>query len=404
MEYIIPNYRLDDFQDKIFQLNKRAKKLDLPEITAKEVNRESKSIKRWSEYGNDIDIDTGRRYNNFQYWEVTIQVEGDSPKLDGWTFLAKLEHTASGNIISKMSEVDLPVSYRTVRSKCDHCHVDRVRNFTFVIKHESGILKQIGSSCLKDFLGHASIESIANFYADLGLDQYTKSDSEDDELYNIAHGKFEFGLDKYLVCVSESIRIDGWISASMEGYPTKSRALEILCNTASKDVKMQLNITDGLVDKVKDIISHVKYHLSNKPNLSDYESNLLVIVNGEFITVNQSGYAASIIPFYNKLIEGELRVKYIKDNSKSVYLGEIGGKLTNITVRLLKDTELESQYGVVHLYSFLTPDGCNLSWFASNNQHLEIDQDYVIEKCTVKDHKEYKGELQTQITRAKISQ
>lgn len=60
------------------------------------------------------------------------------------------------------------------------------------------------------------------------------------------------------------------------------------------------------------------------------------------------------------------------------------------------------EWGDTYLYKFLTADGNVFSWFSSPRGLAQGDK--VILTGTVKDHKEYKGIKETQLTRAKIEE
>src|ERR1700691_1883636 len=92
------------------------------------------------------------------YYEtkVEFQVTGTAPKLAGWPFLATL--TWEGDVLVTRC---LPGYEGRVHAEkitphfCDHCKVDRYRNDTYLVEDESGTQLQVGSSCVKDFLGHS---------------------------------------------------------------------------------------------------------------------------------------------------------------------------------------------------------------------------------------------------------
>ena len=43
--------------------------------------------------------------------------------------------------------------WRPEVSECDHCGTTRRRSATYLVEHEDGSRKQVGSSCMADFLG-----------------------------------------------------------------------------------------------------------------------------------------------------------------------------------------------------------------------------------------------------------
>lgn len=81
-----------------------------------------------------------------------LEVNGDTPKHNGWEFLATIVHTDEGNIIRSVPGYIAPVDIRDKASLCEHCNTRRVRRDTYVVRHTDGTTKQVGSTCLQDFL------------------------------------------------------------------------------------------------------------------------------------------------------------------------------------------------------------------------------------------------------------
>jgi len=97
-----------------------------------------------------------------------VKVFGEPPVLAGWKFLARLypaeDPNVPGNLIKAVPGVELPERYRTVPPDCEHCRKNLRRCSTYVVQNvETGEMRQVGSTCLKDFLGHKSPESYARY-------------------------------------------------------------------------------------------------------------------------------------------------------------------------------------------------------------------------------------------------
>ena len=90
-----------------------------------------------------------------------VTVEGERPAVDGWNFIATIDHTeasadeagnVTGNLIKSVPGAgEIPVSYRSARPICDHCKSARRRNETYVVR-KGDVTQQIGKNCLADFL------------------------------------------------------------------------------------------------------------------------------------------------------------------------------------------------------------------------------------------------------------
>ena len=84
-----------------------------------------------------------------------VVLQGTAPVLAGWALAAIVEHRDGAANVRAVSELGArldPEAFRT--AWCEHCGLRRRRNATFVVVHvDSGELRQVGSGCLRDFLG-----------------------------------------------------------------------------------------------------------------------------------------------------------------------------------------------------------------------------------------------------------
>ena len=131
----------------------------------------------------------------------------------------------------------------------------------------------------------------------------------------------------------------------------------------------------------------------------------------QFITVNVNDIAfESMFDGYN--LEPEKAWKLNLDQMKksayntqnnikaSEYVGEVKDKI-DIQVVLKFYTSFDSQFGVQTLYSFQDENNNIYVWKTAN--WLDIEKGTKVNlKGTIKDHKEYKGEKQTILTRCKV--
>lgn len=137
----------------------------------------------------------------------------DTVKFAGWSFLAVLDHELGedNTVVRKApsADVELPPEWKHKNNFCDHCKRNQVRKQTFVCKHEDGRLVQVGSTCIKDFLGH-------DVAAALGLVEILALvrelfDSEDEAMKSDGEPK-TYATVEYLAWVAKSIREGGWTS------------------------------------------------------------------------------------------------------------------------------------------------------------------------------------------------
>ena len=109
--YTIPACNKNTLDERIDRLNAVCDKLHLSRIEYSVMAQEKREIG-----------DTGA----YMTW-YTVEVEGESPIVAGWRFLAQIEHGEAGNVIRNLSEDELPQVWRDAGANCDHCGMDRNR-------------------------------------------------------------------------------------------------------------------------------------------------------------------------------------------------------------------------------------------------------------------------------------
>ncbi|KKL47936.1 hypothetical protein LCGC14_2330550 [marine sediment metagenome] len=126
----IPAWRFGAAEALIAKAGRRSAKLGLeaPRLAAV-----GTSVRTWTEAGPG---GVPRRRHESR---VTIAVFGSAPKVGGFRFLARVEHTVAGNVVTRApfgieAGVDLS-AYRTAAPDCAHCNAARRRKDTFVLKN-----------------------------------------------------------------------------------------------------------------------------------------------------------------------------------------------------------------------------------------------------------------------------
>lgn len=229
MKFVIPGANLSSAKEKFAKLVKKAQKLGLSAPSWKEIAVEKRFEIRYDNGVTAWQADPGVQFCTGRVMNFhTMEVEGiEVVKLAGWSFLATLDHEmgAECTIIRKIADVEIPTKFRSTGAVCDHCNRVQRRTQTFVIQHENGTFKQVGSSCLKDFLGHdvSRMLTSASYLAELA------SSLEMEEGYGSGSGPSSFDLVTYLswVCM---------VAREQNGFVTRgaaeSRMLQSTADTA----------------------------------------------------------------------------------------------------------------------------------------------------------------------------
>lgn len=148
----IPAENLYELKYRVGELNKRAEKLGVPPIVL--------TIGEPEERASEERPGGGATF-------YAVEVLGERIGLEGWRFLGTIEHGAEANILRAAPGQELAESYRHAAKACDHCGVKRARKDTFVVEHDDGTTKQLGRSCIRDYLGHRNAQAIASWLTEV---------------------------------------------------------------------------------------------------------------------------------------------------------------------------------------------------------------------------------------------
>lgn len=325
-----------------------------------------------------------------------VALHGEFPKLEGWDLVGVVEHTEFGNILRTIPGKAMDPAYRDQAPTCDHCETSRARKETFVvINTETQEVKRVGRSCLKDYLG-SSLERI--IYSAMILKTF--ADLEDEDYSTRGSRASGMGIISYLAKCVAVIRTEGYYLSKTKaqengGIPTSERAATELF-ASPKDVEIETLESD-----VKEAMKLLTWISELSPE-SDYEQNLKVIAQMFLIKPKHFGYIASIPAFYARHM-GKLEQKKAElvEKAKSQYFGT-QGKRENFKLTLEKKFFFDTEYGRMAIYRFRDEKGNMAVWKTSSWADIE-DGETVEVRATVKEHKEYRSEKQTVLTRLNVA-
>lgn len=274
----IPAANMPKFEEQIAKLSKKSVKLIGSEIRPFTFSHEDRKLS---------DGLTHRVY--------TVMLTAELPVLNGWTFVARLDHSNDTGTIVRMvpNAGELPAQYRnTTATTCDHCGHKRYRRDTFVVRHdETNEFKQVGSTCLKDFFGHDPYK-IAKLAELLG---YAYECGKGGEHYVGGDMRWT-DVEEFCGYAAMAVRLNGWVSAKA------AYANSFLTSTKVTATELMLSgkkLEDA--DKALAIASlEWATSLREKATLSDYEHNINVVASATMIEYRSTGLAASIVGvFFN---------------------------------------------------------------------------------------------------------
>jgi hypothetical protein len=160
--YIVPADNRATIELKLAELNKKAAKLGTAPIV---ITFAHHHLQTWKEERVLGQPEAGY-YTYTREW-LTADVTGETAVVNGFYFRATLHHTSDGNLIAAVPGYEVPRHYRNAAPACDHCATLRRRSQTFLIESRDGV-KQVGRSCLGDFLGMNDPHRMASWAEALG--------------------------------------------------------------------------------------------------------------------------------------------------------------------------------------------------------------------------------------------
>jgi hypothetical protein len=290
---------VERLQEKMAKLNKRAEKLGTAPITLIDSGETEK--KRFPTGQMIMTLDSAPNEVPV-YVTVTMHyviLNGETPKLNGWEFLATLEHDPAGTVIRNTPsfyerEIDTSAYRNADPSNCEHCGLSRQRKDTYLVyNEETDEMKQVGSNCLADFTGFNNPERFAKMMEHLSLFFATLEDEDLDWSSGGMRLPVEYDLVDWMAHVNLEIRTNGWISGKKAweegGQSTKARAD---WNFFERKAEYKVLPEAEDYEAAKAVIEWVRNEF-DKEDLNDYEHNLKIAFADDTLPVRQFGISAS---------------------------------------------------------------------------------------------------------------
>lgn len=342
------------------------------------------------------------------------QILGEAPRYANTRFLAKVEWNEGSPIIQSAPGVEVEGGINRailVDGHCAHCDKVRARKNTFICERD-GVQVQIGSSCIKDYLGWSGNPVFID----------TKSvESEAEGFLRSGDYSGSYTVLDILAHAWAAIRCFGWVpvSGSRDATPTGVIVKYALgeyklprhrpqpgslycdhCELVEKLAKLGEYVNEALprAEAVREYILSEEFK-----GWSEYVTNLKTLCAAELVVGKFINIVASAHQAYAKHLEQTLIVK--TEARPSSHVGAVKERLV-LTVKVTgiryidRYNQFTGQDEVTVLYTLLDDETGNVfKWFASREALGDVlDVVYKI-KGTVKSHDEYKGTKQTVLTR-----
>jgi hypothetical protein len=359
----------------------------------------------------EVKDENGYIHNNKYY---VVEVSGVA-KVNDWVFVATIQHKDNGNIIRQFkTDIEIPERYRCTDSMCEHCNTKRVRKDTYLIFNETTKkFKQVGKSCLQDFTNGLSAENVAQYIS--WFDEII----EGQEVAPMNSNKY-YSVETIILNAIETIKHYGFISKrmAMESedrfvITTTERVIDFMfpnrCRNRDEILKEMERIGyNSESEENKAELFKMLEWLSTTDNNGQYIYNLKTTVADRYCEPRDFGLIVSLPSAYfkafereqDKILREQKKAERERINANKQYIGEIGQRAEIEIESTECVTSFSTDYGMMRIYRFVTADGNILIWKTSN--FIEETDKVKQIKATVKQHNEYKGEKQTEISRVKV--
>ena len=371
MTTTIPASSFAAFVTAIAKLNKRASKLGCAPLTIT------------SHEASTVEID------GIKFPSITLGIAGMTPSFTGWTFAASVEALDSGKNIFHGVSAAFPARFATSGHSCEHCNQNRKRNSSFILSHESGDFKQVGSTCINDFLGgnHLPVFTfLSNARETLG------------EFESFASATIDsVSVIGALVASAATVREHGFVKKTGHDVysgtvPTASRVESFLIDVRNPK-RFCPNITEADEAKAESVRAWLVNHEGTQ---SDYLQKLIDLSAASRVSSRNIGILASAITAYDREMDRKTQALA----SPSSHVGTIGKRETFILAYVGCKVLPDYGYGCSNLYSFKDANGNIVKWKTGNTFDFAPMVKLV---GSVKKHGEWNGVKETELTRCKVA-
>lgn len=401
-DFEIPAGNLEGLRGRLVEVNKKAAKLGVPNVT---MTVGEKIVKKTETYSLDGMLEA-------VYFNVTIN--GEVPRYDGWGFTASLELTDEGSLIRTMPGMECPPEHRERGNVCDHCGTNRRRANTYVVIHDDGRSMNVGKNCLKDFMGSNRLNPalFARYFTFL-LDCFDSPEG----FGGFRHGDPTYNIATVLEVTGAVISSYGWVSGGMiqaGKHPGPSTASEVRTflnyneKNASQSEKLMVAKVKAELEATRELriaegqaaVAWITGEEHAKP-ANDYIHTIRVLAKRGWLGRKDFGFGCSILSGWRNAMNRKAdREREAAASGKvaveSQHVGTIKER-REFTLKVNRVMALAGDFGVTHLHLMEDADGNRFKWFGSTS--LDESEDFVTVKATVKNHGEYKGIKETILNR-----
>lgn len=382
---------------KIAKINERAAKRGLAGRLSVVIDPEvAFTTRRVCDHDRQVPCDAFGEFGHHYEQVVDVEISGEAPKHDGWTFAARVDRIAGTDAytLATAPGVDHVRREGIVLGNCDHCGTNRARKTTYImVNDEAGEQVQVGSTCIKDFLGWEGTVAWLDAPAEID-DEWLGGSYHVDPLYDVA---------TVVRLALASIRLRGFVSTQAYGERSTrdhvSLAFVVNRLTEREEQEKRALLAAAESESSEQVEAILAFLRSDDfAGQSSYVDNLKIIASLEYVGSRQMGLLVSAPQAYAKHL-GNVREREAKKVSE--WVGTVGQKVT-VEVTLERLQTISTAYGTSLLVIGRTEAGEIVKTFTTAQWAWDVEEGQMVTlTATVKEHEDYNGTKQTNVTRAK---
>jgi hypothetical protein len=331
-------------------------------------------------------------------WIETV-ITGEPGRYAGWIFLAELDWESADELIVRAAPGAPPVNRDGLRpGECDHCRTRRDRKSIYLVANaETGEQRQVGSTCIKDFLGHDARPVFIS-----------TDEASFDDGFGCGGGGFggvgEPDVSPLTVIAAAwgVIQVTGYRKADSDS-PTKYAVATVLNPHGRREREFADTVRPYFEKSYEQARIILDWLLSDAfAGDGDYVTNLKIAAKSEIVGPRVYGLLVSAPAAWARAMDRELRRQAEAAELVNEHFGQVKERLT-VTVKVRSIRELEGDFGITTLYTLTTSDGHIAKWRATHPAlGTTADGKLYAIKATVKDHGEWQGTKETALTRCVV--
>jgi hypothetical protein len=407
--YRVVTVKLAELEERIARLNKKAAKLGTGAITLTVTDEREEVVRKVprtldQEVIDIYGVEATHREEVVTY--VYVILAGETPMVPGFVFMATLDHTASqghedeavgirrvpalrhhalsAEAIEAIDAADL-AAYRHVENKCDHCGYVRQRLQTYLLYEvEGGAIRQVGSTCLRDYTGANSPERVAawaEWLAALDHDLTAGEDGFGD--VEFGGGRVAIGTTFYLAHVAAVMRESGWRARwARDEYSGESVRQQGTADWAHSNIanygksgrrgeSLFVEVTDTEWAEAAEALEWVREDLGEREELDEFQHNLVTYCRSDYLPEKGDGFVAYAVMALRREREKALLAEKA---AGSEWIGAVKERIKALTFTVTFVKPFEGHYGTRFLTKGYTPEGNLILWWAG--RELEAGKTY----------------------------